>query len=243
MRSAVKRIVAIFCQDTRQLDQGSGFVAESTVRCSVAQEGLRFESCLIVYRKLVRCMCAGVGNSDFQRCTRREDHDCYINRVHVADGAEKRKPHVNNTSRSRKDYRNSIRTASVCFYVSSTQEANQKGRQGSRVAFVFPAICSFSCPSRDESLSMVTIPFSPSLLHIIRKLPPLCCRSRKDWCVALAAGEDVPEVHLAWCCRRLAEMQLLGEALPSMLANAGTGADVCFKISLFCSGQVRIDGD
>lgn len=60
----------------------------------------------------------------------------------------------------------------------------------------------------------------------------------KDWCVAHAGGEDVPEVHLVWCCRRVAEMALVGESLPSLLASAGAGADVRFQISLFCSSEV-----
>lgn len=58
--------------------------------------------------------------------------------------------------------------------------------------------------------------------------------------MALAQGEDVPEVHLVWSCARMAEMKLVGEALPSMLVSAGAGADVRFKTSLFCSGEVRM---
>ncbi|CAM9835212.1 unnamed protein product [Scytosiphon promiscuus] len=63
----------------------------------------------------------------------------------------------------------------------------------------------------------------------------------QDWCEAYSNGEDVPEVHLIWSCRRLPEIELLGEALPSYLAAVPAGAESRFKMSLFCSGQR--DGD
>lgn len=60
----------------------------------------------------------------------------------------------------------------------------------------------------------------------------------KDWCEAHADGQDVPEVRLVWSCRRVAEMALVGESLPSLLASAGAGAEDRFEMSLFCSGKV-----
>lgn len=61
----------------------------------------------------------------------------------------------------------------------------------------------------------------------------------QDWCQALTDGEDVPEVHLVWSCRRIEEIELVGEALPSLLASAApAGAESLFKMSLFCSGKV-----
>lgn len=62
--------------------------------------------------------------------------------------------------------------------------------------------------------------------------------STQDWCVAAAEGAAVPEVHLAWCCRSLSEMTLVGEALPSLLASAGRAKDTHFSMSLYCSGKV-----
>eukprot|EP00752_Nemacystus_decipiens_P001741 g1684.t1 len=60
----------------------------------------------------------------------------------------------------------------------------------------------------------------------------------QDWCQALNEGEDVPEVHLVWSCRRVEEIELLGEALPTLLASAApAGAESLLKISLFCSGK------
>ncbi|CAN0319680.1 unnamed protein product [Scytosiphon promiscuus] len=59
----------------------------------------------------------------------------------------------------------------------------------------------------------------------------------QDWCIATSEGADVPEVHLAWCCRYLSEMELVGEALPSMLASAGTKKDTHFSMSLYCSSS------
>ncbi|CAM9615270.1 unnamed protein product, partial [Ectocarpus sp. 12 AP-2014] len=59
----------------------------------------------------------------------------------------------------------------------------------------------------------------------------------QDWCVAAAEGASVPEVHLAWCCRTLSEMELVGEALPSLLAGAGRAKDTHFSMSLYCSGK------
>lgn len=61
----------------------------------------------------------------------------------------------------------------------------------------------------------------------------------QDWCVAAAEGAAVPEVHLAWCCRSMSEMELVGEALPSMLASAGGVKDTHFSMSLYCSGKVK----
>ncbi|CAM9965694.1 unnamed protein product, partial [Ectocarpus sp. 6 AP-2014] len=58
-----------------------------------------------------------------------------------------------------------------------------------------------------------------------------------DWCVAAAEGASVPEVHMAWCCRTLSEMELVGEALPSLLAGAGRVKDTHFSMSLYCSGK------
>jgi len=60
----------------------------------------------------------------------------------------------------------------------------------------------------------------------------------QDWCEALANGDDLPDIHLIWSCRRIEEMELLGEALPSFLAAAPPGAEARCKISLFCSGKV-----
>ena len=60
----------------------------------------------------------------------------------------------------------------------------------------------------------------------------------QDWCVAAAQGAPVPEVHLAWCCRSMSEMELVGEALPSLLASAGAKKDTHFSMSLYCSGKV-----
>ena len=45
----------------------------------------------------------------------------------------------------------------------------------------------------------------------------------------------MPEVHLAWCCRYMAEMELVGEAIPSMLAKAGEAKTTHFTMSLYCS--------
>ncbi|CAM9204572.1 unnamed protein product, partial [Hapterophycus canaliculatus] len=59
----------------------------------------------------------------------------------------------------------------------------------------------------------------------------------QDWCVAASEGADVPELHVAWCCRYLSEMELVGEALPSMLASAGRKKDTHFSMSLYCSGS------
>ena len=53
--------------------------------------------------------------------------------------------------------------------------------------------------------------------------------------MAAAAGADVPEVHLAWCCRFMSEFELVGEALPSLLASAGSKKDTHFTVSLYCS--------
>lgn len=64
----------------------------------------------------------------------------------------------------------------------------------------------------------------------------------QDWCVAAAQGAPVPEVHLAWCCRSMSEMELVGEALPSLLASAGAKKDTHFSMSLYCSGKVAIPG-
>lgn len=61
----------------------------------------------------------------------------------------------------------------------------------------------------------------------------------QDWCVAAAAGAVVPEIHLAWCCRSMSEMELVGEALPSLLATAGEKKDTHFSMSLYCSGKVH----
>ncbi|CAM9564012.1 unnamed protein product [Ectocarpus fasciculatus] len=59
----------------------------------------------------------------------------------------------------------------------------------------------------------------------------------QDWCVAAAAGSAVPEVHLAWCCRTMVEMQLVGEAIPSMLASAGSKKHSHFTLSLYCTSK------
>ena len=45
----------------------------------------------------------------------------------------------------------------------------------------------------------------------------------------------MPELHLAWCCRYMAEMELVGEAIPSMLARAGEAKNTHFTMSLYCS--------
>ena len=45
----------------------------------------------------------------------------------------------------------------------------------------------------------------------------------------------MPELHLAWCCRYMAEMELVGEAIPSMLARAGEAKNPHFTMSLYCS--------
>ena len=45
----------------------------------------------------------------------------------------------------------------------------------------------------------------------------------------------MPEVHLAWCCRYMSEMELVGEAIPSMLARAGEAKNTHFTMSLYCS--------
>eukprot|EP00903_Cladosiphon_okamuranus_P013765 g12813.t1 len=66
----------------------------------------------------------------------------------------------------------------------------------------------------------------------------------QDWCVAASEGADVPEVHVAWCCRFLSEFELVGEALPSLLACAGTKKDTHFTMSLYCSkGRNKEVGD
>ena len=57
----------------------------------------------------------------------------------------------------------------------------------------------------------------------------------QDWCVAAGEGVAVPEVHLVWCCRHMAEMELVGEAIPSMLASAGDAKNTHFTMSLYCS--------
>lgn len=64
-------------------------------------------------------------------------------------------------------------------------------------------------------------------------------RHTQDWCVAAAAGSVVPEVHLAWCCRTMVEMQLVGESIPSMLASAGSKKDSHITLSLYCTSKVR----
>eukprot|EP00752_Nemacystus_decipiens_P008264 g7389.t2 len=65
----------------------------------------------------------------------------------------------------------------------------------------------------------------------------------QDWCVAAAGGADVPEVHLAWCCRYMSEFELVGEALPSLLASAGNKKDTHFTMSLYCTkgGNKEVD--
>lgn len=60
----------------------------------------------------------------------------------------------------------------------------------------------------------------------------------QDWCVAASSGATVPEVHLAWCCRDMREMELVGESLPSMLATTGDVKETHFTLSLYCSGKV-----
>eukprot|EP00752_Nemacystus_decipiens_P015662 g13976.t1 len=65
----------------------------------------------------------------------------------------------------------------------------------------------------------------------------------QDWCVAAREGADVPEVRLAWCCRYMSEFELVGEALPSLLASAGSKKDTHFTMSLYCSkGKALDDG-
>lgn len=61
----------------------------------------------------------------------------------------------------------------------------------------------------------------------------------QDWCVAAATGSAVPEVHLVWCCRSMTEMELVGEAIPSMLGSAGPKQDSHFTLSLYCTSKVR----
>lgn len=53
--------------------------------------------------------------------------------------------------------------------------------------------------------------------------------------MAASEGADVPEVHLAWCCRFMSEFELVGEALPSLLASAGSKKDTHFTMSLYCT--------
>lgn len=74
--------------------------------------------------------------------------------------------------------------------------------------------------------------------HFLPCIPSVFCDAQ-DWCVAAAAGSAVPEVHLVWCCRSMAEMELVGEAIPSMLASAGTKKDSHFTLSLYCTSKVR----
>ena len=57
--------------------------------------------------------------------------------------------------------------------------------------------------------------------------------------MAAASGSAVPEVHLVWCCRSMTEMELVGEAIPSMIASAGTKKDSHFTLSLYCTSKVR----
>ena len=57
----------------------------------------------------------------------------------------------------------------------------------------------------------------------------------QDWCVAAGEGVAVPDVHLVWCCRYMAEMELVGEAIPSMLARAGEAKNTHVTMSLYCS--------
>ncbi|CAN0339970.1 unnamed protein product, partial [Ectocarpus sp. 13 AM-2016] len=59
----------------------------------------------------------------------------------------------------------------------------------------------------------------------------------QDWAVAAREGADVPEVKLAWCCRYMSEMELVGECLPSVLASAGSKKDTHFSMSLYCSSS------
>ncbi|CBJ34105.1 conserved unknown protein [Ectocarpus siliculosus] len=59
----------------------------------------------------------------------------------------------------------------------------------------------------------------------------------QDWAVAAREGADVPEVNLAWCCRYMSEMELVGECLPSVLASAGSKKDTHFSMSLYCSSS------
>ena len=40
---------------------------------------------------------------------------------------------------------------------------------------------------------------------------------------------------MAWCCRRMSEMELVGESIPSMLARAGEAKNTHFTMSLYCS--------
>ncbi|CBN80509.1 ferric reductase [Ectocarpus siliculosus] len=63
----------------------------------------------------------------------------------------------------------------------------------------------------------------------------------QDWCVVAAAGSVVPEVHLAWCCRTMVEMQLVGESIPSMLASAGSKKGSHFTLSLYCTSKTGTD--
>lgn len=67
-----------------------------------------------------------------------------------------------------------------------------------------------------------------------------CSRLRlQDWAVAAAAGHSVPEVYLAWSCQRAAELEIVGESIPSLLSMAGSKRDPrLFTLSLFCSDKV-----
>lgn len=85
----------------------------------------------------------------------------------------------------------------------------------------------------------------PYLQHLHPFLPhiPSVFYDTQDWCVAAAAGSAVPEVHLVWCCRSMAEMELVGEAIPSMLASVGTKKESHFTLSLYCTSKVRTSND
>lgn len=93
-------------------------------------------------------------------------------------------------------------------------------------------------PARKHAASRLGSSTHPLTRRLLNLLP----RSQsQDWCVAAAEGASVPEVHMAWCCRTLSEMELVGEALPSLLAGAGRVKDTHFSMSLYCSGKVKID--
>lgn len=49
----------------------------------------------------------------------------------------------------------------------------------------------------------------------------------------------MPDVHLAWSCREMEEMKLVGESLPTVIASARrTAGESSFNMSLFCSNNV-----
>ena len=94
-------------------------------------------------------------------------------------------------------------------------------------------MCAALVPDQTIDFEWKTLPFCIG--------PP--SPSSQDWCVAAAEGADVPEVRLVWCCRFLSEMELVGEAIPSLLASAGAKKDTHFSMSLYCSSSAKVLDD